>query len=324
MGSGNNAKSSETVISTQHMENLVHKYLNKQIRESTSRTYLKIWRQFNQFIVKLDVMPPTWEARATLYIAYLIDCGKQSSSIKTCVSAIKKLLLLDNYDWKDNEVLLNSLTKSCRLVNDKVTVRLPIQHSLFEMILFEIERIYPMQVYLQYLYKAIFVLCYYCMMRVGEVTYSPHVLLAKNVHIAKNKNKLLFLLYSSKTHGKSHRPQKIKITESKSYKVRFFRHFCPFVTLKSFLKLRGCMYGTEDEHFFIYQDKQMVKATQVTNILKLCIKSIRLDNSLYSIHSFRIGRTSDLIKLKYPIDVIKRLGRCKSNAVYKYIRYFHT
>ena len=152
--------------------------------------------------MNLDEKPPSWESRTTLYIAYLIESGKQSASIKSYVSAIKKLLVLDGYDWKDNEVLLTSLTKACRRINDKVTARLPIQCGFLEMILFECHfNAQNGQIFLEYLYKSVFMLCYHGMMRIGEVTMSPHVIKAKNVHIAKNKDKILLVLYSSKTHS---------------------------------------------------------------------------------------------------------------------------
>ena len=37
-------------------------------------------------------------------------------------------------------------------------------------------------------------------------------------------------------------------------------------------------------------------------------------------HSFRIGHASDLASMGIPNDIIKRLGRWKSNAVAGYIR----
>ena len=122
------------------MEQLVQRLLNQKNRSSTVKTYLNIWRQFNNFVISLDVAPHSWEARTTLYIAYLIDNGKQSASIKSYVSAIKKLLVIDGYKWKDEEVLLNSLTKAWRLLNDRVKTRLPIQCGFLEIILFEVER----------------------------------------------------------------------------------------------------------------------------------------------------------------------------------------
>ena len=75
-------------------------------------------------------------------------------------------------------------------------------------------------------------------MRVGELTESPHVLKARNVHIATNKDKLLLILYSSKTHDKSTRPQNITITanaleKSGGYRNRFF---CPFALMRCYIK----------------------------------------------------------------------------------------
>ena len=68
------------------------------------------------------------------------------------------------------------------------------------------------QYFLEVLYKPLFAFSYYGMMRIGEVTASQHVSKAKDVHIASNKDKILLFLYSSTTHDKANRPQKIKIT----------------------------------------------------------------------------------------------------------------
>ena len=84
-------------------------------------------------------MPILWEDRTSLFMAYLIDKGVQSSTIKSYVSAIKRTLLNDKYKWKDELILLTSLTKACKLVNDSVRTRLPIHCSLLEMILFELQ-----------------------------------------------------------------------------------------------------------------------------------------------------------------------------------------
>ena len=268
---------------------------------------MNIWRQFNNFVMCLDVMPDSWEARTTLFIAKLVEEGKQSSSIISYVSAIKKLLVMDGYDWKDKEVLLQSLTKACRMVNDTVKTRLPICCGYLEMLLFETERHFSIegQYYLESLYKALFTISYYGMMRVGEITESPHVLKAKNVHMATNKDKLMLVLYTSKTHGLRHRPQKIKITSNRSEKSGkdVHRYFCPFSVLRQFIDLRG-NYTHDNEPFFIFRDGQLVKPYHANLVLKLLIKKTGLNPDNYSMHSFRIGRTSDLIKYGYPIEEV--------------------
>lgn len=152
------------------------------------------------------------------------------------------------------------------------------------MILFEIQRIYTVnnQWYLEVLYKAIFAISYYGMMRVGEATMSPHVLLARNVHAARNKDKILLVLYSSKTHDKSNRPQKIKIMANRNEKSGHYiaRHFCPFNILRQYISIRGC-YNLDNEQFFIVRDKSPVKLHHVRGVLHTILNKFGLDSSLY-------------------------------------------
>ena len=55
-------------------------------------------------------------------------------------------------------------------------------------------------------------------------------------------------------------------------------------------------------------------------VLKKVIKAINLDEKSFQTHSFRVGRSCDLLQAGYPIDQIKLLGHWKSKAVYKYLR----
>ena len=79
-------------------------------------------------------------------------------------------------------------------------------------------------------------------------------------------------------------------------------------------------YDSDTEPLFIFRDRNPVKANNVSNVLKKALSRMNLDSSLYSVHSLRIGRAMDLIKYGYSVEEVKRIGRWKSNAVYKYIR----
>ena len=306
-------------ISAKHMERIIEKLMCQQMRQSTSKTYLSIWHQFNQFLLKLDHRPSKWEDCTTLFIGYMVENGYQSSTVKSYVSAIKKMLLLDGYKWNDKDILLTSLTRACKLKNDVVKTRLPIHCGLLEMVLFEVQRLYADQPYLQCMYKALFGMGYYGLMRVGELTCSQHVVRACNVHLAKNKDKLLVVLYSSKTHDEGMRPQKIKITANKMVKHYKKRNFCPFKLLRNYIASRGAYKGNKDQ-FFVFGDGSTVYPTHARKTLRSCLKAIGVNEMLYDMHSLRIGRTSDLIKFNYPIEVVKRMGRWRSNVIYKYIR----
>ena len=131
--------------------------------------------------------------------------------LKSYFSAIKGTLKDDGYDWNDSKVLLNTLTPACRVMNDKLKIRLPIQKGLLELMLFQLQKLFSNQPYLVTLYKAWFLTTYYGLFRVGELTNGNHFVRASNVHIGINKNKILFILHSSKTHDIWNHPQKIKI-----------------------------------------------------------------------------------------------------------------
>ena len=284
----------------------------------------------------LDRMPKIWEDRLSLYCAYLIQVKKRkSSTIRTYVSAIKFVLTTDGYDWNDGKVLLNTITKSCKLKNDRLKIRLPIQKGLLELIMFRIQRKYNNQPYLEAMYISAFLLQYYGLLRIGEIVKSPHTIQAANVHESRNTSKLLIILYTSKTHGLDSQPQQIKIFGKGNIEIntKYARHtsyilkkeelgkFCPVEWTKRYIHLRGPRSLTSnDDPLFRLSDKSPLNSTMLRNLLRQIINELNLEGSLYDTHSFRIGRATDLFKSGVTIDNIKQLGRWKSNAVYKYLR----
>ena len=191
-------------------------------------------------------MPKFWEDRWALFCAFLVENSIQSRTIRSYTLAVKCILKADGYIWDENCILLSALTKACRRINDRVRTRLPIQYRLLEMIIFEVQRLFAeTQPYLEILYKTIFILAYYGLFRIGELTWSNHCVKAKDIHLARNKDKLLIMLYTSKTHGKESRPQEIKITANHSAttncgtEVRIKRIFCPFILTRQYMVQRG-------------------------------------------------------------------------------------
>ena len=148
-------------------------------------------------------MPPSWEERASLFCAYLLIVeNRKSTTLRSYISAIKAKLVADDYPWDGKLILLNAITKTCKSKNDVYKTRLPISKYLLEYILFKVERIFVAE-FTILLYQTAFLIAYYGLLRVGEITDSQHVIKAKNVLVGKNKDKLLIVLYSSKTHSKA-------------------------------------------------------------------------------------------------------------------------
>ena len=311
--------SNNTKISSDSMKSILEKLKQKTKRDSTNKNYFSIWRKFNTFLIKLDRRPDTWEERISLYAAFLVDGGIKSTTLRCYYSAIKSVLKEDGHFINDDKILLNSLARACRIVNDRVITRLPIRSKLLELLIFEVQRMFATQPYLEIMYKNILLLGYYGLFRIGELTSGSHPIKAADVHIAQNKDKMLFILHSSKTHGKESRSQRIKISRNVDKRKNFF---CPFAASREYLALRG-NYVNDADPFFVFGDNSPVQPYQNRKVLKNCLLAMNLLPKCYSFHSLRIGRSTDLIlKQKYSIDQLKFAGRWRSNVVFKYIRNF--
>ena len=173
---------------------------NKHYRDSTKNTYYKIWQHFNMFFIRLDSKPRTWEERLVLFLGYLVDIGRKSSTVQSYISAIKLVLCDDGEIINENIYLLKALMQACKYENDQVKICLPIKKGLLCMLLDEINKLLDQQPYLCCLYRAIFITGYFGLLRIGELTSGPHVVKACDVHLGRNKNKMMFVLHTSKTH----------------------------------------------------------------------------------------------------------------------------
>ena len=92
-------------ISMGSMERILQKLIANQNRSSTTRNYITIWRSFNNFLLKLEQIPNTWEQRVSFYATYLVEGMKvQSCTLKSYVSAIKHILKCDGYEWSEHKL----------------------------------------------------------------------------------------------------------------------------------------------------------------------------------------------------------------------------
>ena len=201
-----------------------------------------------------------------LFMAFLIDNRLKSATVKTYLSAIRAVLWENKIKLNEDLWLISSLTRACKIKNDKVIATLPIHKHLLNLLLkqcviyFGNEKGQP---YLQSLYQAMFSAAYYGLLRIGEIAKRPHVILADDVHIAENKQKMLFMLKTSKTRGRGDKPQKIKITSTpvtkglKGLKSARLQDFCPYSILNSYILIRPNA-RSASEQFFVFSDNSVV------------------------------------------------------------------
>ena len=171
------------------------------------------------------------------------------------------------------------------------------------------------------MYMALFSMAYYGLFRIGELAEGTHTVKAMDVHIAINKRKLLFILWSSKTHGLDVHPQMIKIssTRIKQHRNPESKQFCPYQLLRTYLEARG-KYISPHENFFIFLDHSLVRQHHFCSILRKCLLIVGLEASNFSGHSFRASRALDLLRYGLMVETIKKLGWWRSNAIFSYLK----
>ena len=115
------------------------------------------------------------------------------------------------------------------------------------------------------------------------------------------------------------KPQMIKISATKTTNKQLkLTDNCPYQILRDYAAMWGS-FRHDSDPFFILSDKTPVTHYQINNSLKTLLSETGFDSSLYSSHSLQIRRTSDLAKLGLSVVTIKKIGRWRSNAVYRYL-----
>ena len=313
------SRSTTSTLSTDVIEQIIIKLKNEKHRKSTQKGYYSIWKTFNQFYVRLDRKPASWEERLILFVGYLVKNNRKTATIRSYISAIKSVLRDDGVELNEDKYLLSCLTRACKYHSSGIRIRLPIQKRLVNLLLNATQNLFEAnnQHYLGCLYRAIFASAYYGLLRVSEITSGSHPIRAVDVHIASNKHKILFVLRTSKTHWTDKKPQLVKISDY-SNKLKHCDNN-PFIIIKEYLNLRGPC-SSNDEPLFIFGDKSAVKPIHMRNTLKKLLDIVGLNPANYSTHSFRIGQSLDHRKMNFSVDQIQILGCWTSAAVYTYLR----
>ena len=321
--SQSSSSSQSSRLSTRELWEVVDRLKWQKHRDSTRKNYYQVWKQFACFFQRLDYKPFQWEDRIVLFVGHLVNEKKQSSTVKSYLSAIRAVLKTDGVELNEDMFLVNALTRACKIKNDKIKQRKPITKGLLNRLVNEARAYFESpeinQMYLSKLYQTLFSTAYYGLFRIGELTSGSHPILAKDVMVADDKKKLRFDLHSSKTHGENNRIQYVKISSTDVRKTKQPDPNCPYKLVREFGKLRG-PYTNKAEPFFVFQDHTPVKPIHMSHCLKFLLHRIGEHPNYFSVHSFRAGRSNDLLKLGLSVETIKKLGRWKSNAVFRYLR----
>ena len=186
---------------------------------------------------------PSWEERLALFITHLIMTGSPEPTWRTYGSAIKSVLADDGVELDMEKCHLATLIKVCKLLPKKwSSTRLPLQRGMVWILMNNLDEFYcyeKNQPYLALLFKVIVLTGYYGLFRVGEITESPHSIKLGDVKEARNKHKILVVLWSSKIHSERNRPQMVDIKPilfEPGQNLDVVERYCPYWLLRKYSK----------------------------------------------------------------------------------------
>ena len=111
----------------------------------------------------------------------------------------------------------------------------------------------------------------------------------------------MFILYSSKTHDQSNKPQTIKITEldEETNNDLDQNKNCPFQVVRECLAIRK-PYKSDNEQFFVFSDRSPVTPEHYCKMLADLIHFNELDHTHYRVHDLCAGHATDMLEMGIP------------------------
>ena len=169
------------------------------------------------------------------------------------------------------------------------------------------------------LFRAMMSLMYFACLRIGEVAYSDtmdHVLTLPQIEVQVDRNsgqaQALVIHFKSYKHSKQTNLPSLNIQAEPG------KLFCPVQAVTQYLKVRPpSMSGA------IFLDKYGENITRSGFVVKLksLVSMSRYCNLRINSHSFRVGRTTDMVMSGNYSDLyIQQIGRWSSEAYRRYVR----
>ena len=273
-----------------------------------------MWLHFKRFMTTVLWRPakfPISRYELSLFLTTLQSQSYKFSTIQSYASAISFIHKINELPDPTKSFYIQRLLKGAKKLLAARTSLKPIRHYLLckmiDKIVMALENPYTNK-----MMKALLLLSYYACLRAGEVlktNTADHILIIDNVHIEMGQDKL-HLKIKLPTYKHSNGPAVLIIPSCTQ------TSYCPVNSVLNYLLLRNHTTGP----LFLNQDNSLLKRRHLADLIKNLVKLLNLQPRSYNTHSPRIGRTTDLASKGVPDQMIRQIGRWRSDAYLKYIK----
>ena len=272
---------------------------------------MKHYKRFhNSYFPDENLLPIPVEKLAQ-FIATCNDSNLRPASITSMISAISYIHKLHGYTNPTKSFIIKKLLYSLNRSNTSDSRRGITIHLLQAFILLLPKEDH----YLHTLLKCMFLVAFFALLRVGEMTWTPTG--SKNIIQREN---ITFVFQQSKPISVSIKLVSFKHSQGKSAVINLERcqnsKICPVRALYKYMKISPSDTGP----LFRFRCGTVMSANFFRHTLRSCVLKCHLDPKEYTAHSFRIGGATFAASRNFSNSQIQKLGRWQSKAFKKYIR----
>ena len=282
---------------------------------STAKVYRRAWVLLIMCFQTLNVIfhgisdLPLSVHKVMLFVGFLHVKKLSSSTMTSYVSAIGYFHRIKGFKDPTTQPVVQKMLAAANKLNPRQDPRLPITLIILKRL---VEAL-PSTVsnpYHRSLFRAMYVVAFFGLMRVGEITKSPTGIVALTLKQLSMTATQAILTISHFKHNVSLKPLDIVLPKQNDSNI------CPVHLLHEYLLVRGNRPGP----LFCFVDGASIPRDFFIKYLKSSLNFCGLDTRRYQSHSFRIGGASLYAELGLSDSQLRLLGRWNSNAFLKYIR----
>lgn len=291
--------------------------LNASLAKSTKQSYgqsISCYKLFHSlFYFKQHTLFPISVTKLANFIAFMVHKGYTAATIQTKVAGLSYVHTLKGYPNPSSHFLIKKILKGCKKQRLRTDTRLPITIPILCSLIVALPRLHRLNYY-HTMYKAMFLIAFYALLRVGEFTthakQGGHTLLRKDISFEYEGQTLKGVLLHLKHFKHSKRP--VTLSVKASHKLSM----CPVAALRAYTRQRCSCKGP----LFVNQDCSPVTSYQFSAILRQGIIDMGLNPKVYKPHSLRIGGATRAHQANLSESQIMALGRWSSSSYLRYIR----
>ena len=306
-----------TASPAEELAGTLTKLLQASIAPSSYQLYRRSWTLFKEcqsFLLGAQATPasiPLTTNQVCLYISFLHKNGYAPTSIVSFTSAIGYVHRISNVKDPTSSLLVQKLLSATLKLRPTVDPRLPITIIILQRLVSALSTTVSCFSHRRLL-RAMFVVAFFGLMRVGEITMSKDGVVPLHVNQVRITPDMVTITISKFKHNKSMRPVDIPLPKQD------IQDICPVAALHDYLVYRGDSPGP----LFALSNLSPVKREFFIKHLRKTLSYCGFSWNQYKSHSFRIGGASYYADLGFSDAQIRLLGRWGSDAFLQYIRSF--